>query len=126
MQELHDGGRKVFVWNINDEAGMKWAIQNECIDGVCTDDPVKFKKYVSWHLRVVKLILELVGCVRVIQRIGSRCLQHHSRAGHMLSSGTLWRFASRCISGGSLGRSIRHWLLKSHRRDCPQMFELGC
>jgi hypothetical protein len=52
MQDLKNAGRKVFVWNINDEAVMKWAIQNECIDGVCTDDPVKFIKYVSSNLQV--------------------------------------------------------------------------
>ncbi|KAA8907554.1 PLC-like phosphodiesterase [Sphaerosporella brunnea] len=47
LEELKDAGRSVFVWNINNDAGMKWAIANEYIDGVCTDDPVKFLKYVT-------------------------------------------------------------------------------
>ena len=60
-----DSGRAVFAWTINQEDTMKsvllpislqqikvfinmhhrWAIEAECIDGVCTDDPIKFLEY---------------------------------------------------------------------------------
>ncbi|KAI5853902.1 PLC-like phosphodiesterase [Tricharina praecox] len=41
-KEAKDAGRKVYVWTVNEEETMKWAIENDSIDGVCTDDPVKF------------------------------------------------------------------------------------
>ncbi|KAI5820315.1 putative glycerophosphoryl diester phosphodiesterase [Pyronema omphalodes] len=44
LEEARNLGREVYVWTVNEEEPMKWAIKNEFIDGVCTDDPVKFLK----------------------------------------------------------------------------------
>lgn len=44
MEHIKDMGRDLFVWTINNQSTMKWAIQTKEIDGICTDDPVKFIK----------------------------------------------------------------------------------
>jgi phosphatidylglycerol phospholipase C len=41
LRDVKKANRSIFVWTVNDEAWMKWAISKE-FDGVLTDDPKKY------------------------------------------------------------------------------------
>jgi len=41
FNEIKAAERSIFLWTVNDEASMKWAIMKE-VDGVITDDPKKY------------------------------------------------------------------------------------
>lgn len=46
VKEVQAEGRKIFVWTVNDEVGMKWSLGNE-VDGVVTDDVAKWFETVN-------------------------------------------------------------------------------
>lgn len=46
VKEVQGEGRKIFVWTVNDEQGMKWSLRNE-VDGVVTDDVAKWFEAVN-------------------------------------------------------------------------------
>jgi phosphatidylglycerol phospholipase C len=41
FNEIKAAGRSIFLWTVNDEESMKWAIMKD-VDVVITDDPEKF------------------------------------------------------------------------------------
>jgi phosphatidylglycerol phospholipase C len=41
LNEIKAAERSIFLWTVNDEESMKWAIMKE-VDGVITDDPKKY------------------------------------------------------------------------------------
>lgn len=43
MRDVKKEGRELFVWTVNKEEWMKWAI-HKGVDGVITDDPAKFRQ----------------------------------------------------------------------------------
>lgn len=43
MRDVKAANRELFVWTVNKEEWMKWAIAKE-VSGVITDDPAKFKE----------------------------------------------------------------------------------
>lgn len=43
MRDVKAANRELFVWTVNKEEWMKWAITKE-VSGVITDDPGKFKE----------------------------------------------------------------------------------
>ena len=43
MRDVKKEGRELFVWTVNKEEWMKWAIAKE-VSGVITDDPARFRE----------------------------------------------------------------------------------
>ena len=43
MRDIRKEGRELFVWTVNKEEWMRWAIREQ-VDGVITDDPKRFRE----------------------------------------------------------------------------------